>query len=448
MRLQNKIIWSEGMFLKPHHFQQQERYFESLEKHRAESLSPWSWGIREFKCDERLLSLGKISIENCRGIFPDGTLFDIPGRDVAPLPLDIPTGTRNCIVYLGLSLQRAGIPEVGFISSEINTARYISETIELDDINANGLSASVQLGKLSFRFMLENQDKEGFTCLGLLRIAEVKSDRKIMLDEDFIPSSLVISASKRLLNFIQEVQGLLHYRGNRLSQRVTEGASGGVSEIADFLLLQVVNKYELLFQHFHQQANKHPQRFYEMLLKLIGELSTFTEQSRRPKLEPKYLHHDLEATFSPTIFELRRSLSIVLEESAVSLSLEKQSSHLWVASQFDKNLLKESIFVLAVSASVPSENIRQAFPVQSKVSPLEEVRNLVNRALPGITLLALAVVPRQIPYHANYIYFALNREHDLWQKLDKSAGIAFHVSGEFPGIQLELWAIKDKKYHE
>lgn len=432
------------MFLKPHHFQQQDRYLESLGIQRAERLFPFCWGITECKLDESLLNLGKISLEVCRGIFPDGTLFDIPGRDVAPLPLDVPTGTRQCVVYLGLSLQRAGVPEVNVISSEMNGARYTSETLELDDANVDGLPSPVQLGKLSLHLMLEGQNREGFTCLGLIRIAEVKSDRKIILDEYFIPSSLVLAASKRLASFTREVQGLLHYRGNTLSQRVIEGGSGGVSEIADFLLLQLVNKYELLFNHFQQQLNKHPQLFYEMLLKLCGELSTFTEQSRRPKLEPKYLHHDLESTFTPLIFELRRSLSVVLEESAVSISLEKQLDNLWVASQFDKQLLIKSVFVLAVSANLPSENIRKEFPVQLKVSPLEEIRNLINRALPGIALQALPVVPRQIPYHANYIYFALERRHDLWQKLNKSAGIAFHISGEFPGIQLELWAIKDK----
>ena len=25
-----RVIWSEGLFLRPHHFQQQERFFESL----------------------------------------------------------------------------------------------------------------------------------------------------------------------------------------------------------------------------------------------------------------------------------------------------------------------------------------------------------------------------------------------------------------------------------
>lgn len=448
MRLQNKIVWAEGMFLQPQHFQQQDRYVESLITQRSRMISPWSWGITEFKLDESLLNLGKISIEICRGILPDGTTFDIPGRDRAPLPLDVPPGTCDCVVYLAIHLHRSGIPEVTGSNIEIGAFRYRAETIELDDQNTGGVAVPVQLAKLSLRLILDTDDREGFCCLGLLRIAEAQSDRQIIIDEEFIPTVLILEASKVLSGLVHEIQGLLNYRGNRLSQRVIEAGAGGVSEITDFLLLQLVNKYELLFQHFQQQPQKHPQLFYEILLKLIGEFSTFTQLQRRPKLVSEYLHHDLETTFSPLIFELRRSLSIVLEESAVSIQLEKQSTGLWVVSMFDRYLLKKSIFVLAVHANLPDETIRCEFPVQAKIAPLEEVRNLVNRALPGITLQALPVVPRQIPYHANCVYFALDRTHELWQKLEKSAGIAFHLSGEFSGIRLELWAVKDKQNHE
>jgi type VI secretion system protein ImpJ len=448
MKLQDKVVWSEGMFLKPQHFQQQVRYFEHLIIGRAKMFYPWDWGLVEFALNEHLLKSGKIAIEICRGILPDGTVFDIPGRDNLPLPIDIPEGTHNCIVYLGVALQRLGVPEIFVATSKDKDFRYSPEIVEMDDANLEGTPAPVQIAKLSFRVMLENEDRENFTCLGIAKINEVKSDREIILDENFIPSSLRISASKSLKNFVQEIQGLLYYRGNGLSQRVREGGSGGVAEISDFLLLQVINRYELIFRHFHQKLNKHPQQFYMLLLQLVGELSTFTVQEGRPILVSEYIHHDLEGTFSPVISELRRSLSVVLEENAVSIHLEKQSGSLWIASAFDKALFQKSIFILAVSANIPSESIRQEFPVQVKISSLEEIRNLVNRALPGITLQALPVVPREIPYHANYIYFLLERKHELWKKLNHSAGIAFHVSGEFPGIQLELWAVKDKKCYE
>ncbi len=184
MGLQNKIIWTEGMFLQPQHFQQQDHYVESLITKRSHMLSFWSWGITEFKLDENLLTLGKVSIETCRGIFPDGTMFDIPGRDSAPLPLDIPAGTRNCIIYLAIPHFRTGVSEG--ISSEMNdrSARYSAATIEVDDQNAGGITVPVQIAKLALRLILESEEKKGFSCLGLLRIAESRSDHQVVIDEE------------------------------------------------------------------------------------------------------------------------------------------------------------------------------------------------------------------------------------------------------------------------
>jgi type VI secretion system protein ImpJ len=51
-------------------------------------------------------------------------------------------------------------------------------------------------------------------------------------------------------------------------------------------------------------------------------------------------------------------------------------------------------------------------------------------------------VPRQIPYHAGFAYFELDRNGELWRQLEKSGGLALHTAGDFPGLELECWAIK------
>ena len=67
----------------------------------------------------------------------------------------------------------------------------------------------------------------------------------------------------------------------------------------------------------------------------------------------------------------------------------------------------------------------------------------VNVQLPGIPLKPLAVAPRQLPYHAGFTYFELERNSDYWKELRKSGGFAMHVGGDFPGLELELWAIRE-----
>ena len=52
------------------------------------------------------------------------------------------------------------------------------------------------------------------------------------------------------------------------------------------------------------------------------------------------------------------------------------------------------------------------------------------------------MAPRQIPYHAGFVYFELDQGHELWGQLQTSGGVALHVAGEFPGLTLEFWALR------
>ena len=73
-----KVVWSEGMFLRPQHFQQQERYLEFFSHARALSAEPYFWGFRELLLDLEALALGKIALIKAVGVFPDGTPFSFP----------------------------------------------------------------------------------------------------------------------------------------------------------------------------------------------------------------------------------------------------------------------------------------------------------------------------------------------------------------------------------
>ncbi len=86
MSWKNKVVWSEGLFLRPQHFQQQDRYLETFVEERTRTLRAYSWGVTELKLDEEALTLGKLAIAQARGVLPDGTPFAIPANDDPPLP--------------------------------------------------------------------------------------------------------------------------------------------------------------------------------------------------------------------------------------------------------------------------------------------------------------------------------------------------------------------------
>ncbi len=444
MSRNNKVIWSEGLFLRPQHFQQHDRYIESYADARSAHLSPYPWGFTELAIDRPLLSSGRIAVVTCRGLLPDGTPFSAPDEADVPPPLSIPEDSHNERVFLALPLKRAGMPETDAHTKEDTLARYMPLEQEVADNNVGQATtaAALQLGQLRLRLMLEREDRSGFSCLELTRTKELTPERGVDLDPEFIPTSLVCAASAKLAGYISELQGLFHSRGEEFARRVTESGRGGVSEVADFMLLQTINRLEPLFGHMASLPGLHPEIFFRFALQSAGELATFFSDEKRPKSLPTYQHSDLQSTFAPLIDELRKLLRVVVEQRAVAIAIEERKYGVRVAAVADRTLLKDALFVLAVRAAVRPEIIQTQFPAQIKVGPVEYIRQLVNSGLPGIGLRVLPVTPRQIPFHAGCTYFELDRTSQYWQGLEQSSAVAIHVAGDFPGLELELWAIK------
>lgn len=443
MSWNSKVVWSEGMFLRPQHFQQQERYLEALIRGRCSALRPYDWGIQMLNLDRNALAVGKLAIAACQGLLPDGTPFRIPDDDDPPPPLDIHPDWRDTRVLLALPLRRVGMAEADREEGDETVTRYRVVECEVRDNNA-GFEGSVpvEIGKRRFRLLLEGEDHGEYATIGVAHVVEKRPDQVVILDEKFLPPCLDCQGVTPLAGFITEILGLLHQRGEALAGRVSASGRGGVAEIADFLLLQVVNRCEPLFAHLSAMSGLHPEEFYKLALQLAGELATFTSDSKRAASFPGYRHDDLQNTFAPLMLELRQALSMVLEQNAIQLPLQDRKYGVRVSPITDRNLLTTANFVLAVNADMPAETLRNRFPAQVKIGPVEQIRNLVNLQLPGIGLRPLPVAPRQIPYHTGVTYFELDRNSEYWKQLHSSGGFAFHVAGQFPGIQLAFWAIK------
>jgi type VI secretion system protein ImpJ len=442
MSWNSKVVWSEGMLLQPQHLQQHDRYLHSMLESRVAGLRPWAWGFSSLKFDEQQLAMGKLALLSCSGVLPDGTPLNLPADDDLPLPIDIPEDARNVLVVLALPSRRPGVPEVGDAPGPDNFARYRTAEHEVWDSNGLDNSALMQTGKLRLRLALESDVANAYTSLGIARIIERKADNRLVLDPDYCPPCLDIRAAPRLGAFADELIGLLQQRGAALSGRLTQPAATGAAEIADFLMLQLINRVEPLFAHLAAMAGLHPESLYCAAVALGGELATFSKPNKRAIKYPAYRHDHLRETFLPVIEDLRQSLSMVMDSHAVPIALDQRQYGIRVAVVPDPELLKSAAFVLAVNAQVPAETLRTGFPPKVKIGTVEKIRDLVNLQLPGIGLRPLPVAPRQLPYHAGFTYFELDRGSELWKLLATSAGFAMHVAGDFPGLQMEFWAIR------
>src|SRR5436189_5541169 len=103
MKLLSRVVWWEGMYLGPHHFQVQSRYFEDSIQFATSSLWFASYGLAGVELDANALQNGTVSLLHARGILPDGLPFNMPECDDLPQPrviADLIPPTRDSVIVL------------------------------------------------------------------------------------------------------------------------------------------------------------------------------------------------------------------------------------------------------------------------------------------------------------------------------------------------------------
>jgi len=435
------VAWTEGMFLRPQHFQQADKHINQVIKRICESNLIFPWGVVNLNIDTTLLSTGQFSLSELSAVMPDLCPVEIPTDIELPQPLVVDKEAHDELICLAIPALKSN--GVNLSSLEENAVtRYKLGDLKVSDDNLGTQSQeTIQVAKIHCQLILASDDTSGFIVLPLARIIEVTNEGRIKLDSKYIPPTLKVTNCKPLMAIVREIGALINQRAESIAGRLCQGYAGTTS-VADFIMLQTLNKYDAIFSSILTTESLHPYALYTRLIELSGELATFSSVNKRvPKL-PAYDHLNLLKVFDDVVSFLYQSLSQVVEQSATEIKLEQSKFGISFGALSDKSLLSHAQFVLAIKASIPHEELRQVLPSQIKIGSVETIRDLVNNQIPGITITTLPSAPREVPYHAGFHYFELNKNSEHWNQLHNSGGIALHLSGNYPELQLTLWAIR------
>ncbi|WP_448650936.1 type VI secretion system baseplate subunit TssK [Pseudomonas fluorescens] len=439
----HKVIWQEGMLLRPQHFQHNDRYYHQQLK-QTRLLGSDAWGFLTLEVDLQYLNLGKVVVNQASGVLPDGSLFELSGA-MEPLVLQVPANSGKQAIYLALPLATDNQVEVRGQQQIDVLTRYLACDVEVGDSNV-GLDARFRIScaRPDLRLLLGDQPNDhGWVKLKVAQVAGASDEGGVSLDTDFSPTFIFLQGSGYVSSCLKEVISLLASRGDAIAARIRgEGAAAG-SEIGDFLMLQLINRTELELRHYLTQGQVRPHELFRVLLSMFGELSTFASDSKRARLEVRYRHGDQGGSFRGLMEGVRDVLSMVLEQHAIELPLQQRQYGVLVCPVSDLKLLGTATFILAAAAQCDAEELRHRLPAHLKIGPVERIRELVNLHLAGIKVKPLPVAPRQIPFHAGKTYFMLDLNAREITQLEQSGGFAFHVGGEFSALELNFWAIRN-----
>lgn len=322
-----KVAWQEGLFFRPQLFQQQDRYFEKYAHMRAAPLSPFFFGFSHYALDLESLALGKVIVKSAAGVFADGSPFDAPGNTPLPPPLTIRPEHLDQVIYLAVPVRLPNCEETTFENTPDSLARYLVFDTELRDTNSIGLAPEpVQLSNLRLRLMPEKELGDAWIGLALTRVKTIRADGSIELDDTLVPPVSGYGASGLLTSWVTKIHDLARLRANALAQRLagTDDTTASAATVTDYLLLQILNRYEPLLLHMLRVPTTSPADVYALLISMAGELSTHLRTDTRRPLDthPPYQHTTPHMCLKPVVDDTHRLLNAVLVRSAQSIALE------------------------------------------------------------------------------------------------------------------------------
>ncbi|MDP3257255.1 type VI secretion system baseplate subunit TssK [Bosea sp. (in: a-proteobacteria)] len=436
----SKVVWSEGLFLRPHHFQQSDRYLENLLENRVRHVTPYPWGFSVLEIDRDLAQQSRIGLRRAVGVMPDGTPFAMPDNSPLPAAIEVPENAAGQIVWLSLPLASPNTREVEDAPSG-SASRYVPATEMLIDSTASlRIEEEIDVAHPRLTLELRKSAKAGYVGLALGRILEVR-DRAVLFDEKFAPPVLVCSAYPVIEGWLDRVIGWIDNKLEELARYAADPTAGGGLQSADYFMLQLLNRQIPQLRHLRQSRYVHPERLFETFLGLAGELATFTTAERRARDYPAYDHDDLEVCFTPLVRDIQDFLSDNLGLRAIRLEITERAPNAFMSTIRDRSLVRNATLVLEVAARRPLTEIQAQFPQLFKVGPNTKMNEIVHAHLPGISLVHLPTPPPQIRALTDHVYFYLDRTSALWPEFSTASSIGMHFSGDWPDLELELWAV-------
>ena len=426
----NKVVWSEGLFLRTQHFQQQDRYAEGLVR-RAIAASPLQgFGFSSLALDPAALAAGSVAIERAAGVFPDGTVFSLPDEGLAVAPAPVKAGDETGIVSLAIPAERAGAAQVDASHAAPSGARYRGEIVTVrDEIRGGADPAEVEIARLSPRLVMPGEETTGFTLLPLARVNGLTAHGEVALDDAFLPPALNIGAVAWYAGFARELAAGLDQIAEAHAGMVVGGAGASMENL---LILQLANAARPRIAHLAAQNDVHPSELFLHLAGLAGQMATFGASNRRMSDLPVYDHADPQPAFrelSDTLRSLVLSLRHV-EPKSRALRVSRHSDNIWTVRIDNPDILTRNRIVLRIGGDMSEALLRKLFVDQATVGSADEFDTLWKSRLPGIPLKPLHSQPREIPYDGDRLCLELDRSSEHWRSLEGAPGFVLGVSGK------------------
>lgn len=447
MNRAQKILWGEGLFLRPQHFQRQDLYHEARLVEYGRIAHPYLWGVRHLKFDTEALAAGILRMTAITCVLPDGEYVHAPGNDELPNAVNLnmldDPGT-GVIFHLALPYLREGSTNYSEHREAVGQVlRYYQQEEPAPDLFTNAIESELTVLRKSLRLLSDRDNREQYVSIPIARI-RANGSGGYELDTSFVPPLLSIQASasihmglRRLLEILQAKAQALYGYHREPSLNIIEFRSG---DVASFWLLHTVNSAYATLQHLFHHGALHPERLFHELLGLAGQLLTFSKAYSLSDL-PVYNHSNPGPEFMKLDGIIRELIETVISSRYFSIALAEIKPAFYLGRLDSEKVTSRAAFYLSVAADLPAADLIDAVPLRVKVGAPDDVDKIVSSAMPGVRLMSAPQVPASIPVRPGCYYFSIEPHGALYERMIASNTVMIYVPAGFKNLKLELFAI-------
>lgn len=372
--LNAKILWGEGLFLRPQHFQQQDAHVEAQLKRTLLAANPFAWGVRDLDIDIESLKNGILRFNRISAILPNGNFFLAPEADQlpAPLPLNANISDGGAITFhLALNhINTHGGNSVENIA-ESGQARFLIVQRAATDLHTDAAEADVATLSQIAHLKSDSDNRDAFLTMPITRIRRTSSN-SFEIDPAFVPPSISLRSAPSLYAMLRrqidallaKVEALYGFH-REPSKNVIEFRSG---DIASFWLLHTASSACATLTHLFRNPDTSPERLFQELLRLAGGLMTFSKGYTLNDL-PGYDHLQPGACFTRLDQILRDLLDTVISTRFFAINLTQPKPAFYTGHLDSEKIDSETAFYLSVTAAHPQSEIVESIPMRIKLGP-------------------------------------------------------------------------------
>lgn len=432
-----KILWGEGLFLRPQHFQRQDAYHEARLAQAMRWLRPHAWGLAAIELDEDALAAGLLRVLVVQAVLPDGEIVSAPRDDELPEPVPLEPAEAAATTWeLVLEPMRADAANYAAGEDRGLAARYAAHTVEARDWFTGAPEAELVVLRRRPRLQPASGTGPGLPVLRLCH-----GPAGWTLDRDFVPPALVLAGASAL-------QALQRRIGDRLRARLAAlqglrlgsaglGLDGRAADAAALAMMQATGSASARLARLGPDSA--PERLFGTLLELAGALTPFACEAAAEL--PAYRHADAGPGFAALEALLRERLDAVVSARWVEVAFDDTRPSLRLA-RLDATMPGPGgALYLSARAEMPLAALIEAVPARLKLGAPDDLERLVHSAVAGVRLVHAAQWPAGLPLAPGACCFLVEPQGPWYERLRQARALAVHVPDGLPGLRLGLHAL-------